>query len=71
MKEQTQRKDTTTTHISECKMKLKILCQQQKDLVKAVKNLINECINDKKQIKLYYSFKMYNDPELNPQLYKK
>lgn len=44
---------------------------QRKDLVKAVKNLINECINDKKQIKFYYSFKMYNDPELNPQLYKK
>lgn len=70
MKEQTIRKDVSADHLMSCKTKLKVLSQQQKDLIRATKSLIKECVEGKKQIKLYHSFKMYNDPNLNPQLYK-
>ncbi|MBR4507381.1 MAG: DUF4254 domain-containing protein [Alphaproteobacteria bacterium] len=49
--------------------RLNKLNQQQKDLVSAFKNLITEYINGTKRPIVYKQLKMYNDKNLNPELY--
>ncbi len=49
--------------------RLNKLTQQQKDLVSAFKNLITEYINGTKRPIVYKQLKMYNDKNLNPELY--
>ena len=71
MNEQTQRKDVDKNHILSCENKLKILNLQRDDLAKALKILIKEISKGEKKHKIYYQFKMYNNPTLNPVLYKK
>ncbi|MCQ2562270.1 MAG: DUF4254 domain-containing protein [Alphaproteobacteria bacterium] len=70
MNEQKMRTDTSTERVKQAADKLGVLLEQKTALVKAVKYLIKEYISGKKKIAAYYQFKMYNDPELNPQLYK-
>ncbi len=71
MKQQTERDDVDENHIITCKNKLKILHLQRDDLIGALKILINEILSGEKKHKIYYQFKMYNNPSLNPILYKK
>ncbi len=71
MKEQTERKDSSPEHIEQCKRKLTILHQQRDDLLLALKKLIKALLNGEKTHKIYYQFKMYNDPNLNPAIYSK
>ena len=71
MFEQTLRKDVVETHIENCKNRLNILKIQRDDLAQALKILIDEILTGKKRHKIYYQFKMYNDPNLNPVLYRK
>jgi hypothetical protein len=71
MDEETRRENATKEHIENCKEKLKILHNQRNDLSLALKNLLNDIINGNKKHKIYFQFKMYNDPDLNPVLYKK
>ncbi len=71
MKQQTERDDVDENHIITCKNKLKILHLQRDDLIGALKILINEILSGEKKHKIYYQFKMYNNPALNPILYKK
>ncbi len=71
MKEETLRKDASPEHIKNCKNKLEILINQRNDLAIALEKLLKDIINGNKKHKLYFQFKMYNDPELNPVLYKK
>lgn len=70
MNEQTQRTDTSFEKVKQASEKLDVLLEQKKSLVKAVKHLIKEYLSGKKRIASYYQFKMYNDPDLNPQLYQ-
>jgi len=69
MLEQTERKDATADHVTECKAKLARLTVQQQDLGTSMQRFINEIVDGKKQNKLYRQFKMYNDPTLNPKIY--
>ncbi len=71
MYEQTLRKDVDEHHINSCQEKLKILYLQRNDLAKALTILVKEILNGEKKHKIYYQFKMYNNPALNPVLYKK
>ena len=71
MNEQTLRNDVDISHIESCKRKLNILVLQRDDLLKALKILIKEILSGEKKHKIYYQFKMYNNPALNPILYKK
>ena len=71
MHEQTLRKDADKSHIESCKKKLEILKIQRDDLLKALKELIYDILNGEKTHKVYFQFKMYNDPSLNPAIYKK
>ncbi len=69
MGEQLLRTDVTQEHIESCQKKLNVLQEQRNDLIKAVKHLVSEFIAGTKTPKLYFQFKMYNDPTLNPELY--
>jgi hypothetical protein len=71
MQEQTERKDASPQHIATCKAKLEVLLEQQKDLSKAIDQLLHDIRNGRKYMKVYRQMKMYNDPNTNPILYKK
>lgn len=70
MEEQTKRDDVTEKHIEICQQKLNVLLQQQIDLSISYHELLEDYKSGKKVIKLYRQMKMYNDKNLNPELYK-
>lgn len=70
MKEQTERTDASSEHITRCKDKLKVLQEQQKDLSTAIDQLLEDIGAGRKYMKVYRQMKMYNDPSTNPVLYK-
>jgi len=47
------------------------LLEQRTDLSKAIDDLLSDISTGKKYMKVYKQMKMYNDPALNPALYKK
>lgn len=69
MDEQTRRTRVTREHIEECRRKLGILQAQRQDLIRSVLELLDDYTLGAKRPKVYYQFKMYNDPRLNPELY--
>lgn len=71
MDEQTRRTDVDTIHVAECGRKLQVLREQHRDLFQSVLDLIDEFESGTKKPKVYFQFKMYNDPNLNPALYAK
>lgn len=71
MDEQLRRTNVTPEHIESCRNKLAVLKEQRTDLIAAVKHLVSEFVEGTKTPKLYFQFKMYNDPSLNPELYGK
>jgi hypothetical protein len=66
---QTIRTDTSQAHKDNCSGKLKILLSQRNDLLICFDELLNDCLNGFRHFKQYKQFKMYNDPNLNPQMY--
>lgn len=70
MEEQTLRKDVGPEHIRSCAERLQALRGQREDLTRSVLELIEDYIEGRKVIALYSQFKMYNDPSLNPEMYK-
>ncbi len=66
---QTERKDVEVAHINTCSQKLKILNKQRHDLGKCFDELLEDCKHGQRHFKQYKQFKMYNDPNLNPQMY--
>lgn len=71
MQQEVNREDTTPAHLEQCKNKLNILSEQQKDLSTAIEQLLQDIEAGRKYMKVYKQMKMYNDPELNPVLYGK
>lgn len=71
MDEQTRRSDVGPEHLRSCAEKLAVLTRQREDLRRAVLELIADYAMGNKVIALYSQFKMYNDPNLNPELYGK
>ncbi len=69
MAEQLERTDVSREHIESCRKKLHVLQEQRQDLMQAVRHLVSEFLAGTKTPKLYFQFKMYNDPTLNPELY--
>lgn len=70
MYEQTLRTDVDKEHIISCKEKLAVLEEQHVDLKNSLLDLIDDYYAGIKVPKVYFQFKMYNDPNLNPELYK-
>lgn len=65
------RTDTSTEHHAKCLSKYNTLLEQKADLTAAIDQLIDDLQSGRKVMKLYRQMKMYNDPSLNPMLYKK
>ena len=70
MQVETSRADASAEHIIACTEKLAVLLEQQKDLSKAIDELLADIASGKKFMKVYKQMKMYNDPALNPVLYQ-
>ncbi|MCB1476401.1 MAG: DUF4254 domain-containing protein [Rhodobiaceae bacterium] len=71
MWEETVRDDADDAHIAACRHKLQVIEKQRGDLASALDALLAEAGNGKRGFRVYYQFKMYNDPALNPELYRK
>jgi hypothetical protein len=70
MNEEATRTDASSEHINTCQKKLDILLEQRIDLSTALDQLLEDISKGNKYMKVYKQMKMYNDPELNPVLYK-
>lgn len=57
-------------HRAKCQTKLDTLLTQREDLSSAIDQLLADLAAGRKRMKLYRQMKMYNDPSLNPSLYK-
>ena len=68
---QTERTDVDRAHIEACQRKLGVLDEQRADLQKCLDTLLSESEKGLAYFKIYRQHKMYNDPTLNPYLYKK
>lgn len=65
------RPDSDEAHRTRCRDKYEVLLAQKEDLIRAIDTLLQELATGKKVMRLYRQMKMYNDPSLNPMLYKK
>ncbi|PWD99429.1 DUF4254 domain-containing protein [Marinilabilia rubra] len=70
MEQEVNRTDADPDHLEKCNMKLSVLLQQREDLSTAIDQLIQDIEAGRKYMKTYKQMKMYNDPALNPILYK-
>lgn len=70
MEEEAVRTNATAAHRAACGQKLQVLLEQRTDLSTAIEELLADIAGGKKYMKVYKQMKMYNDPSLNPVLYK-
>ena len=71
MEQEVQRREVAQIHVKECDDKLSVLLEQKRDLILAINQLLGDIETGRKYMKVYKQMKMYNDPELNPVLYRK
>lgn len=71
MQQEVDRPDAEDMHRQQCSKKLETLLEQRTDLSTAIEELLADIENGDKYMKVYKQMKMYNDPNLNPVLYKK
>jgi len=70
MQEETVRPGSSEEHREVCSNKLSVLLAQRADLSNSLDELLTDIANGDKYMKVYKQMKMYNDPNLNPILYK-
>ncbi|WP_276090595.1 DUF4254 domain-containing protein [Pedobacter sp. JY14-1] len=70
MQEETVRPGSSEEHRQVCTNKLSVLLAQRTDLSHSLDELMTDIANGDKYMKVYKQMKMYNDPNLNPILYK-
>jgi hypothetical protein len=70
MRLQTMRDDASAEHIAACKEKLARLSLQRDDLARCLDVLLARAAEGRAFWRVYRQFKMYNDPTLNPYLYR-
>jgi hypothetical protein len=66
---QTERLEVSKEHRTGCLNKLAVINEQLAQLTLCLKQLLDEVSTKKRTFRIYHQFKMYNDPNLNPQLY--
>ncbi|EIP97509.1 hypothetical protein OpiT1DRAFT_01950 [Opitutaceae bacterium TAV1] len=71
MAEETRRADVEAAHRESCAAKLERIVRQRDDLTESLATLLEDVIAGRRTFAVYYQFKMYNDPALNPQLYRR
>ncbi len=69
MQAEVERDDASPEHKARCAAKLDVLMEQRKDLIDAIRQLLDDIKDGKKYMKVYRQMKMYNDPATNPVLY--
>ncbi len=70
LKEQTRRRDADSSHVDTCTDMCAEVNAQRESLGKAVLGLIDQYEAGTLKPSVHRFFKMYNDPDLNPELYK-
>ena len=70
MKEDAERDDIDEAHRQRSLQKLATLGEQRADLELALQRLLDDYLGGTRRMKLYRQFKMYNDPTLNPEMYR-
>jgi len=70
MHEETVRADASADHRQKCGEKLARIRTQRADLTDCVTALLADVAARRRTFSIYFQFKMYNDPALNPQLYR-
>ena len=70
MDEDSRREDIDDEHRRRSQHRLAVLKLQRHDLYGALERLLDDYRAGRKRMKLYKQFKMYNDPSLNPELYR-
>ena len=71
MDEQVARTDVSEEQHLKCKAKLDVLREQLSDMTTSISQLLEDYAAGTRIMKVYRQMKMYNDPSLNPVLYKK
>jgi hypothetical protein len=70
-REETLRADALPDHAARNRERLAILEEQRSDLAACLDRLWRETLDGTRRFKLYRQLKMYNDPALNPAIYRK
>ena len=70
-REEAERADAPEGHASRNQQRLAILEEQRADLAACLDQLWRETMAGTRRFKLYRQLKMYNDPSLNPAVYRK
>lgn len=70
MREESERRDADAAHRERAAARLAILVQQREDLAASFAALLKDIATGRKRLKVYRQMKMYNDPTLNPVLYR-
>jgi len=70
MREQAERPDASQEHREKAKAKLVVLDAQRNHLVTAIDRLLAEIFAGSRPLRVFRQMKMYNDPTMNPYLYK-
>ena len=63
--------DAPEGHVERNRGRLRILDEQRGDLAGCLDTLWRETLNGIRRFKLYQQMKMYNDPALNPAIYRR
>ena len=71
MQEQVNRTDVCQEQHDKCAAKLAVLQEQLQDMTTSITQLLEDYASGERIMKVYRQMKMYNDPMLNPVLYKK
>lgn len=69
-REQIDRESVSDEHRQRAAQKLGVLLEQEQDLARCFDELLEDIRNGYRYMKVYRQMKMYNDPTLNPVLYK-
>lgn len=69
MHEESVRFDASPAHREKCAAKLAVIRRQRADLTACLAELLADVAARRRTFSVYFQFKMYNDPTLNPQLY--
>ena len=70
MREQVERADASAEHREKAANRMVILDQQRDHLVEAADRLLGEIFAGQRPLRVFRQMKMYNDPAMNPYLYK-
>jgi hypothetical protein len=69
-REEAERVDSAPGHVERNRERLAILTEQRTDLARCLELLWRETLDGTRRFKLYRQLKMYNDPTLNPAIYR-